>query len=178
MQSLCDGPSRVLNAARLATNSSRPSLLLHHFLGLYCNKLEESDRPPLHVAFEATHKIPMTYPPEAAVEVGRQAANMQREIARRSGYDVPHRMRPSSLASKASKLRFDVPKVERGEIYDIADDLYGEQPTAEDQKLRNRAKNERHRATKQRKGIPRGRKDASQRQDLFDFGYHIRLGPR
>ena len=111
-------------------------------------KLSEDNRPPLLTAFRVAVEVPMNYPPEAAADAARQAANLQRKMARRLGYDVPHRMRQSSLTSKASILRAGEANLEPGAIYDMVDEIYGEQPPAEDQRLRNRVKNQRHRVMK------------------------------
>lgn len=110
--------------------------------------LHPSHLPPRSTAFRLVIELPSGYPPEAAAEMARNAAQVERELARRLGYNVPQRVRNSPLTSKASKLRVGEESLDRGDIYDIVDDIYGEQDLANDQKLRNRVKSQRHRVDK------------------------------
>ena len=112
------------------------------------DELPPSRLPPRSTAFKLVIELPPGYPPEAAAEMARNAAQVERKLARRLGYNVPQRVRNSPLTTKASKLRVGEESLDRGDIYDIVDDIYGEQDMAEDQKLRNKVKGERHRVKK------------------------------
>ena len=52
--------------------------------------LAPSRRPPLAAAFRAIMEIPPGYPPEAAAELARHGARLERELARQLGYEMPY----------------------------------------------------------------------------------------
>ncbi len=111
-------------------------------------RLSLDRRPPRARAFQVLPKIPPGYPPEAAAQLGRKAAQLQRELARRLGYNVPQRMRGSALAARASELRIGEEPLPPGGVYEIMDDVYEHQDLGQDQKRRGRVKSQRHRVKK------------------------------
>ena len=123
-------------------------------------RLDPSRRPPRSAAFRMEVKLPPGFPPEAAAELSRKAAQLERELFRRLGYDVPQRMRGSSLTPKAAQLRAAKETLSSNEIYDIMDEIHDERELEEsadrDQTRRNLIKSQRHRVKvrlRKRKGI-------------------------
>lgn len=121
----------------VAANPERPA-----------TELDESTRPPLTTAFRVVVEIPLGFPPEAARAISGRATNAQAELARRLGYSIPKRLRSSSTIAEASTLRVGEDTLSSGDVYDMVDELYGDQDLQDDQRLRNRAKNRRHLARK------------------------------
>ena len=109
--------------------------------------LDPSQRPPLTVAFRASVEIPPGYPPEAAAELGRQAAQAERELARQLGYEMPQRMRSSPLTARAVELKVGQ-ALSSGDIYEIADENNGEEDLSDDQKERSKITSQRNRVSK------------------------------
>lgn len=106
------------------------------------------DLPPISQAFCVSFEIPLQYPPTGAAEIARAAAQFERELARRLGYKVTNRIRKSLHSDEVKKLRTEEKDLPSGSIYDIADDLLGEQDLGNDQTTRNLVKQKRHRAIK------------------------------
>ena len=113
-----------------------------------------STLPPVGCAFLVSLDIPLEYPPEAAADLGRASTQYGRELARRMGYDMPHRLRGSGLLRNAPKLRLDEEVLGPNEIGKMVDAIYGELDLDGDRKRQNLVKNQRHRAKKLLKGEP------------------------
>ena len=113
-----------------------------------------SPLPPVGCAFHVSLDIPLEYPPEAAAELGRASTQYGRELARRMGYGMPHRLRGSGLLRNAPKLRLDEEVLEPNEIGKMVDAIYGELDLDGDRKRQNLVKSQRHRAKKLLKGEP------------------------
>ena len=113
-----------------------------------------STLPPVGCAFLVSLDIPLEYPPEAAADLGRASTQYGRELARRMGYDMPHRLRGSGLLRNAPKLRLDEEVLGPNEIGKMVDAIYGEADLDGDRKRQNLVKSQRHRAKKLLKGEP------------------------
>ena len=111
-----------------------------------------SPLPPVGRAFHVSLDIPLEYPPEAAADLGRASTQYGRELARRMGYDMPHRLRGSGLLRNAPKLRLDEEVLGPNEIGKMVDAIYGELDLDGDRKRQNLVESQRHRAKKLLKG--------------------------
>ena len=111
--------------------------------------LTATHRPPRPNAFRLRVETPPFYPPEAAAEFHRQSQQLSHELLRRLGYPVPERLRRSPGVGQSAKLRLEDARLTRGEVGDIADDLYGEDAYGEDgaiqAHLRRRVSSQRYR---------------------------------
>ncbi len=76
------------------------------------------------------------------------ALKVERQILERLGYPVPKRLRTSSLVAQAKRLKVDQSPLPPGKIYDIIDDIYGDEGSSQDQQRRNRIKSRRHQLQK------------------------------
>jgi hypothetical protein len=110
--------------------------------------LPASSKPGIYNAFRIKVETPADYPPEAASKLHKEAQRLATELLRRLGYRVPHRLRASPLVRMAEELRTGESQLHSGEIYDIMDEVIGENPAYDDQRKRNLFKSRRHRVRK------------------------------
>lgn len=107
--------------------------------------LPESSRPPRDEAFSVDLKLPPNYPPEAAQQMSKDAAQLSRELLRRLGYRAPRRLRTTALLPQLHKLRLNEYPLPNNAIYDIIDDTFGEGgPLTDDQRRRSLVKSRRN----------------------------------
>ncbi|MBI4288394.1 MAG: hypothetical protein HY671_08220 [Chloroflexi bacterium] len=107
-------------------------------------------KPPRDNTFHMRVETPVVYPPEGAAELQRQAAQLGRELLRRLGYPASQRLRGSSLVRLAKDMRIGEGPLPRRAVYDIVDDIHGEDENAlnADQQRRQQVKTGRHRLRK------------------------------
>ncbi len=79
--------------------------------------------------------------------MAKQAAQLERELARQLGYEMPCRMRSSPLTARAAELHVGQ-DLSSGDIYNIVDEINGEGDLLEEQKQRNKTKSQRNRVSK------------------------------
>ena len=107
-------------------------------------QLTADRRPKSDKAYSLRVEFPPDFPPEGGAEVTRAALQCSRDLLRRLGYRVPHRLRGSKLPSQARTLRPNKPRLSQRESGDIAEDLYGE-GSAQDPRKISRALKQRSR---------------------------------
>ncbi len=106
--------------------------------------LAPSQKPPRDSAFYVRLDVPPGYPPEAAIQLQREAGRLAKELLKRLGYSIPQRLRSSHLTSMANELRVADGQLPSRAIYDIIDDIYKDKDLSKDQQRRKLIISRRH----------------------------------
>jgi len=112
------------------------------------SQLESADRPPGRNAFSIRVEVPTDYPSEAASQLHREAAKLEKELRKRLGYKVRERLRSSPLVEKAAELKVEEAPLSLGGAYNIIDEMYPGEDMKKDKARRKTTGSQRHRVRK------------------------------
>jgi hypothetical protein len=81
-------------------------------------------------------ETPPGYPPEAASQLQKRAAELERVLLRRLGYSVPERLRTSPLVTQEKDLKIGKGPLSSRATYEIIDKIYADDDLTKDQERR------------------------------------------
>jgi hypothetical protein len=99
------------------------------------NPLPTASRPPRDSAFYTRVETPPNYPPEAAMQLQKNASQLRQELLRRLGYNVSKRLRSSPLVDKAKQLKANKRKLTEKESLEVIEELYPGHDMSEEMKM-------------------------------------------
>jgi hypothetical protein len=88
-------------------------------------ELPRDKKLSIRTLFRIRIELPSGFPPDMANAVTKYALSVDRLLRERLGYSLPKRLRTSKYAKHAEKYKVAKRKLDRGESYDIIDNLYG-----------------------------------------------------
>lgn len=105
--------------------------------------LPDGHKPPFHDVFKIELELPPVFPSQAQKKIARDAFQLSRELLFRLGYQVPKRLRASSLLSNAPELRLNKSRLAPRELYEIVAETSDLGTIEEDEKRRKQVKSRR-----------------------------------
>ena len=110
---------------------------------------EASSDVPTADIFKIVVECPLDFPREGALQMTREATRAAHVLCKALGRQPKRRIKGKPTLEDAKRLRLDRPRLSSGEVYDIIDDIYGEDsdPT-KDQERRKRISSRRYKGKK------------------------------
>jgi hypothetical protein len=82
---------------------------------------------PILSLYKIRIELPSGYPPDKANVFIKYAIEIDRKLREGLSHKLPKRLRTSKYIAQAEKYKISRKTLERGEIYDIVDDIYGKE---------------------------------------------------
>lgn len=99
--------------------------------------------------FKIVVECPLDFPREGVLRMAREATKAARLLCKALGRPMKERIREEPTLADAKRLLLDKPLLSSGEVYDIIDEIYGEDSDlAKDQERRKRISSRRYKGKK------------------------------